>query len=205
MASYRYAPWPRIGFLVPDLSVALRIAGAQATPAALIRKLRRVIGMIGKYTAARNRRVLEIMVSEIPSAVEGPLSGERGRTRTCDPCLKRALLYQLSYAPTISQYYCIYLQAAVSAKPAFLINQFQRKLNLPRTPCRLADKPKPVRRADASRWCSPGRTRRDAKNICRQSHIDNVEDVEKLRAELQAHAFHSALPMAESRVFYASE
>jgi hypothetical protein len=28
------------------------------------------------------------------------LSGERGRTRTCDPCLKRALLYQLSYAPT---------------------------------------------------------------------------------------------------------
>jgi hypothetical protein len=27
-------------------------------------------------------------------------SGERGRTRTCDPCLKRALLYQLSYAPT---------------------------------------------------------------------------------------------------------
>src|SRR5438270_3683125 len=29
------------------------------------------------------------------------LCGERGRTRTCDPCLKRALLYQLSYAPTI--------------------------------------------------------------------------------------------------------
>src|SRR5215831_20846407 len=26
--------------------------------------------------------------------------GERGRTRTCDPCLKRALLYQLSYAPS---------------------------------------------------------------------------------------------------------
>src|SRR5580704_15695130 len=26
-------------------------------------------------------------------------SGERGRIRTCDPCLKRALLYQLSYAP----------------------------------------------------------------------------------------------------------
>jgi hypothetical protein len=25
--------------------------------------------------------------------------GERGRIRTCDPCLKRALLYQLSYAP----------------------------------------------------------------------------------------------------------
>ena len=27
------------------------------------------------------------------------LDGERGRIRTCDPCLKRALLYQLSYAP----------------------------------------------------------------------------------------------------------
>jgi integrase len=26
--------------------------------------------------------------------------GERGRIRTCDPCLKRALLYQLSYAPS---------------------------------------------------------------------------------------------------------
>jgi hypothetical protein len=25
--------------------------------------------------------------------------GERGRNRTCDPRLKRALLYQLSYAP----------------------------------------------------------------------------------------------------------
>ena len=30
-------------------------------------------------------------------------SGERGRIRTCDPCLKRALLYQLSYAPTFLQ------------------------------------------------------------------------------------------------------
>src|SRR4029450_4996651 len=28
------------------------------------------------------------------------LSGERGRIRTCDPRLKRALLYQLSYAPS---------------------------------------------------------------------------------------------------------
>jgi hypothetical protein len=27
--------------------------------------------------------------------------GERGRIRTCDPCLKRALLYHLSYAPPI--------------------------------------------------------------------------------------------------------
>ena len=29
-------------------------------------------------------------------------SGERGRIRTFDPCLKRALLYQLSYAPTMA-------------------------------------------------------------------------------------------------------
>jgi hypothetical protein len=35
---------------------------------------------------------------QIQQAVE--TYGERGRTRTCDPCLKRALLYQLSYAPT---------------------------------------------------------------------------------------------------------
>ena len=34
--------------------------------------------------------------------------GERGRIRTCDPCLKRALLYQLSYAPNsfAVKYYC---------------------------------------------------------------------------------------------------
>ena len=31
--------------------------------------------------------------------------GERGRIRTCDPRLKRALLYHLSYAPTISIYH----------------------------------------------------------------------------------------------------
>ena len=30
--------------------------------------------------------------------------GERGRIRTCDPCLKRALLYHLSYAPNILEF-----------------------------------------------------------------------------------------------------
>ncbi len=30
--------------------------------------------------------------------------GERGRNRTCDPRLKRALLYQLSYAPSPDQF-----------------------------------------------------------------------------------------------------
>ncbi len=32
------------------------------------------------------------------------LRGERGWTRTIDPCLKRALLCQLSYAPTFFQF-----------------------------------------------------------------------------------------------------
>src|SRR3954451_10400476 len=43
------------------------------------------------------------------------IRGERGRTRTCDPCLKRALLYQLSYAPALSQYYCIKWKAVAPA------------------------------------------------------------------------------------------
>ena len=33
--------------------------------------------------------------------------GECGRIRTYDPCLKRALLYQLSYAPTLIPIYHI--------------------------------------------------------------------------------------------------
>ncbi len=33
------------------------------------------------------------------------LYGERGWTRTIDPCLKRALLCQLSYAPTLLTIY----------------------------------------------------------------------------------------------------
>jgi hypothetical protein len=33
-----------------------------------------------------------------------PNFGERGRIRTFDPCLKRALLYQLSYAPAVIQF-----------------------------------------------------------------------------------------------------
>jgi hypothetical protein len=46
--------------------------------------------------------------------------GERGRIRTCDPCLKRALLYQLSYAPTVHSYYTCgnnYDRAATVGKP----------------------------------------------------------------------------------------
>jgi hypothetical protein len=47
------------------------------------------------------------------------LFGERGRTRTCDPCLKRALLYQLSYAPALSQYYCISSKTVASGNQSF--------------------------------------------------------------------------------------
>ena len=36
-----------------------------------------------------------------PDAKDG--FGERGRNRTCDPRIKSAMLYQLSYAPTLSR------------------------------------------------------------------------------------------------------
>src|SRR5689334_1392748 len=36
--------------------------------------------------------------------------GERGWTRTIDPCLKRALLCQLSYAPTVGCLFVIVLE-----------------------------------------------------------------------------------------------
>jgi hypothetical protein len=44
------------------------------------------------------------------------VNGERGRIRTCDPCLKRALLYQLSYAPVL------YNQALA----AFILDSWER-------------------------------------------------------------------------------
>ena len=44
---------------------------------------------------------LETIPEKMHSNERKRVDGERGRTRTCDPCLKRALLYQLSYAPTI--------------------------------------------------------------------------------------------------------
>jgi hypothetical protein len=43
------------------------------------------------------QKMLERMQSDEPKGVHG----ERAGTRTQDPCLKRALLYQLSYAPTV--------------------------------------------------------------------------------------------------------
>ena len=45
--------------------------------------------------AARSGAVQQII--DAPGERKKP--GGRGRIRTCDPCLKRALLYQLSYAP----------------------------------------------------------------------------------------------------------
>ena len=44
-----------------------------------------------------------VTLNAVPGNVESLKNGERGRIRTCDPCLKRALLYQLSYAPTVQQ------------------------------------------------------------------------------------------------------
>ncbi len=45
------------------------------------------------------QKMLRVMQSNEPKGV----LGERGRIRTCDPCLKRALLYHLSYAPTANK------------------------------------------------------------------------------------------------------
>ena len=54
----------------------------------------RVVGWV--WVRISYQKMPEGMRSNEPEGVHG----ERGRTRTCDPCLKRALLYQLSYAPT---------------------------------------------------------------------------------------------------------
>src|ERR1700674_4672841 len=57
----------------------------------------RVVGWV--WVRISSQKIMGEMQSNDPKRV----LGERGRTRTCDPCLKRALLYQLSYAPTIIQ------------------------------------------------------------------------------------------------------
>jgi hypothetical protein len=44
------------------------------------------------------------------------MGGERGWTRTIDPCLKRALLCQLSYAPTRKLSLLLYAKEENSAK-----------------------------------------------------------------------------------------
>jgi hypothetical protein len=61
---------------------------------------------------SRKRRRAQYLGGGLGEAVK---SGERGWTRTSDPCLKRALLYQLSYAPALPQYYCIIWKAVASA------------------------------------------------------------------------------------------
>src|ERR1700674_4483008 len=54
----------------------------------------RVVGWV--WVRISSQKIMGEMQSNDPKRV----LGERGRIRTCDPCLKRALLYQLSYAPT---------------------------------------------------------------------------------------------------------
>jgi hypothetical protein len=53
------------------------------------------IGAIG--IAATNYKTNEVRIRVLTSK----LFGEPGRNRTCDPRIKSALLYQLSYGPTI--------------------------------------------------------------------------------------------------------
>jgi hypothetical protein len=60
-----------------------------------------------KSSKTLNKSRWEFRTNESARAEGKP--GERGRIRTCDPCLKRALLYQLSYAPSPSSklvYHC---------------------------------------------------------------------------------------------------
>ena len=75
--------------------------------------------------------------------------------------------------------------AFLQARGQQLINQLQRKLNLPRRSRRLADLPKP----------------RPIHNVRRQPHVHNVKEVEELRPELQIDQFHPALALAKRRVF----
>src|SRR5437763_8238922 len=77
-----------------------------------------------KFQGETGRIIKTLWRLALPRMQQVPLltlwiRGERGRTRTCDPCLKRALLYQLSYAPALSQYYCIKWKA-VAPGPQFL-------------------------------------------------------------------------------------
>src|SRR6185437_12339815 len=66
-----------------------------------------------------------------------------------------------------------------------LVDQLERKLNLPRIARRPADLAEPLASHD----------------VGRHPHGDNVEQVEELGAELHIHAFGSALAPPEGRVF----
>ncbi len=87
--------------------------------------------------------------------------GERGWTRTIDPCLKRALLCQLSYAPTL-----------------FKSNIFQRRFigtrcdltHLPVCVCR-SDTTAPPRRCRAAWRSNCCRPRRRSLMVLRPSHF----------------------------------
>src|SRR5580698_4132919 len=66
-----------------------------------------------------------------------------------------------------------------------LVDQLQRKLNLPRVTRSLADLTES----------------RAVDDVRRQLHVDNVEEIEELRAELQVDKLCSAPARAERRVF----
>src|ERR1700686_1779918 len=101
----------------------------------------------------------------------------------------------------------VWLSVTVMESPRLflLIDQFQRELNLARVAGGLADFAKTVRRADAGRRGGSAGVGGDAKNVGRQAQVDDVEEVEKLGAKLQARALRSALPATEGCVFDESE
>lgn len=62
-----------------------------------------VLSLPGTYTSARDLASVRRagLFSFAAGAAQKEFVGERGWIRTSDPRLKRALLYQLSYAPTL--------------------------------------------------------------------------------------------------------
>src|ERR1039457_204885 len=113
--------------------------------------------------------------AQAPNTTKLPAS----RIRFLDPIQKTDILSPHSAAK--AAWFCrtfiaaILLRSKRGAKPSS-VDQFERKLNLSRSPGRLAD------------FAESGA----GKNIGRQPHVHNVEEIEELSPELQVHAFGPA-------------
>ena len=108
-------------------------------------------------------------------------NGLRVQARTFSPCKESPpKSHGLSFTPPCS---------VVHSRSRSLIDEFERELNLPRVTGSLAD------------FAKTG----SVENIRRQAHVDDIEQVEELGAELQIHAFGSAAAPAKGRVFDDSE
>src|SRR3974377_987582 len=81
-----------------------------------------------------------------------------------------------------------------SSVRALLVNQLERELNLARGAGRLADHTE-AGVADNLSGCLVHLQR-----VRRQSHVDDIEDVEELGTELQVHALGAALSLSDRRV-----